>query len=163
MVYDPLARAFLLRAKLGCRQELLAPVGRFLAGMLAIERFAEGCTLLVPVPSHPWITLRRGFSPAHELARGVARVVGLPMAARLLRRRWHSRLAAKRLTAHRRRILSRRAFRVTRQIAGERVLVVDDVMTTGATVEACARALKTAGALEVRCAVWARTLPGRGR
>jgi predicted amidophosphoribosyltransferase len=68
VAYDALARSFLLRAKLGGRSELLVPLGDQLARVLEITGFAEGCDEIVPVPSHPWVTLRRGFVPALELA-----------------------------------------------------------------------------------------------
>jgi predicted amidophosphoribosyltransferase len=160
VVYDELARAFLLRAKLGRRPELLEPLGRFLAQAL------RGATLppralVVPVPSHPWMNLRRGFVPARELARPVARELGLPFGPRVLGRRLYGPLAAKRLGARSRRALALGAFHVLRsQVRGRHVLLVDDVVTTGSTLDACARALRRAGALRVFAAAWARTLPG---
>jgi predicted amidophosphoribosyltransferase len=103
------------------------------------------------------VHLRRGFDPAREIARPVAEALGLPLVF-ALRRDLRRRGPAKRLSASAR----------TRQLAGAFhpssrrrmppvVLLVDDVLTTGATAGSCARALRELGAEEVRVAVWART------
>ena len=161
VAYDDVARAFLLRAKLGRRPELLELLGRQLAAAVRLLGLAEGCVAVVPTPSHPWVTLCRGFSPGVVLARCVGRAAGLPVRRRLLARRAGARGSVKRMSARARRALMAGAFRVRGELSGDRVLLVDDVMTTGATVDGCSRALRHAGANAVRVAVWARTLPSR--
>ncbi len=155
--YDELARRFMLRAKLGRRRELLAPLGRQLARVLAHGGLAREADAVVAVPTHPWMLLRRGFNPAAELARRVARGLGLPLIRRALVRRMRAGRPAKRLRAAQRRRVSREAFAGRRSLRDLRILLVDDVLTTGATAEACGAALRAAGAREVRVAVWART------
>jgi predicted amidophosphoribosyltransferase len=163
VLYDGTTRCVLLRAKVGGRREILGHLGRQLAVVVAQSGFAESCSLVTAVPSHPWARLRRGFNPALEVARPVARLLRVPLRPRLLARCWRSAAAVKRMTAAGRRLALERAFRVPRRVAGEQVLLVDDVLTTGATAESCAAALLRAGARSVRLAVWARTPhPRRG-
>jgi ComF family protein len=124
----------------------------------------DAVDLVVPVPLHPWRRVVRGFNQAERIARHL----GVPVARVLARRQWTSSQAglpadargrnvrdaftiAPRLTAR-----GRRALRA--ELAHARVLLVDDVVTTGATLSACARILREAGAGEVRAATIARTV-----
>ena len=107
----------------------------------------------MPVPLHPLKEREREFNQAEILARHLGEAIGIPLNAKLLRR-VASTLTQTRLTREQRAANMRGAFEVRAgiELNGERVVLVDDVFTTGATTNACARALRTAGAGEV--CVW---------
>jgi ComF family protein len=110
--------------------------------------------VIVPVPLHPARLRRRGYNQAALLARELGRRVGLPVEERALQRVRATR-SQMRLSAADRRRNVQGAFRCADgRVRGRRVLLLDDVCTTGATLEACADALRAGGAESV----WALTL-----
>ncbi len=110
---------------------------------------------LVAVPTHPSRRRARGFDQAERLAGALARRTGLPV-ARCLRRRGQ---ASRQLGATRAQRLGARLDLEVRGMAPPVAVLVDDVHTTGRTLDACARALRSAGAAEVVAVTYARTLP----
>ncbi len=155
--YDDTARRFLLRAKNGHRIEVLLPLAGQLSAAVSLSRLTEGIDGIVPVPSALRARWRRGFNPARELAQELSRATDRPLLDGLLRRRGLGGPALKRLKARARWAAAGRGFAVARTIPGVKLLLVDDVLTTGATAAACGAALRAAGAAEIRIAVWART------
>jgi ComF family protein len=126
-------------------RSLGAPLGRKLAAALPRE---ERIDLIIPVPMHWLRRWNRGFNQAERLARSVARRWNLPVSTALKRVRRTPAQAG--LTHVERRENMAGVFRAARGgIEGRRVLLVDDVFTTGATASACAVALKKAGARSV--------------
>ena len=124
----------------------------------------DGADLLVPVPLHWTRLVRRRFNQAALLARALSKRTGVPVATDALARVRMTRTQGD-LTRAQRRINVRGAFktRATASLRGKTVVLIDDVMTTGATFEACARALRRAGAKEVRALALARVVrPGEG-
>lgn len=124
--------------------------GRWL--MEAGRELVADADVIVPVPMGRWRLILRRYNQAAMLAREVARASGVPMAPlALVRARKASRQVG--LTRAQRRENVAGAFKVParrrHEVEGRRVLLVDDVVTTGATVEACARVLKRAGATHV--------------
>jgi ComF family protein len=156
-LYDEHARELILPFKHADRPELGNLFALWLgraAGPLAAE-----ADLIAPVPLHPLRLLHRRYNQAAEIARPLARAHGKAFLPDLLRRtRVTASQGGKTGGARRRNVAG--AFAVPARhegrLANRRVLLVDDVMTTGATLEACARALKRAGAAAVDVAVVAR-------
>jgi ComF family protein len=119
---------------------------------------------IVPVPLPLLRRLRRGYNQSALLARELGLRLGIPVEASALGRRWRGRPQAG-LPSRRRAGNVRGAFRVRRpgSVAGCRLLVVDDVWTTGATLAECSRALREAGARRVAVFSLARTPPAGGK
>jgi ComF family protein len=125
-----------------------------LAGLLLATQQREpinSANLIIPVPLHPGRERERGFNQASLLARSLARLSGLPLDEHSVVRRVHTERHRAGLDARARRESVAAAFAVRHPeaIAGQRVLLIDDVFTTGATVSACASVLKDAGTEEV--------------
>lgn len=110
---------------------------------------------IVPVPLHANRLRGRGFNQALEIARPLAAVFGIPLSIDALVRT-RATAAQTELPRARRRANVRQAFAVRRELPGLRIAVVDDVMTTGSTLDGVAAALKRAGAKEVHAWVLAR-------
>jgi ComF family protein len=115
--------------------------------------------LLLPMPLHWWRRRRRGFNQAQELARMLTRHPALADLALApgLARRTRATASQRQLDARERQRNLRGAFRVEPAVAGKTVAIVDDVLTTGASADALARALKAAGAATVSVWCCART------
>jgi len=112
--------------------------------------------LIVPMPMHWWRKWRRGFNQAELLAREVSKRYGIPVVRAV--RRTQLRAPQAGLSNHERRRNVRGVFAVSdpKAVAGRRILLVDDVITTGSTAAACARVLKQAGASRVTLLTLAR-------
>ncbi len=162
--YTGLAREILLEAKFRDRPELFRPMGLRMAAVCRIAGLEQGLDLVVPVPSHPFTLVRRAYNPARELARAVAGSLGLPLAGPGLRRKLGHHAPMKKADREMRRITAESAFVAPPGwFRNRRVLLVDDILTTGSTSRGCRSALLAAGAYSVRLLVWGRTPAGAGR
>ncbi|MFQ3623699.1 MAG: ComF family protein [Acetobacteraceae bacterium] len=159
-LYGGGARDLILKLKHADREDLAPPIGRLMAA--AGRDLLEGADLLVPVPLHPWRLIRRRYNQAVLLARAVARASGVPMIPDLLRRMRRTPPLGE-LGAAERAAAVAGVFAVGRRhlglLPGRRVVLVDDVLTSGATADACAAVLLEAGALSVDVLAAARTPP----
>lgn len=156
---DGPARRLVHRLKYGDRTELAGPMGRWMARAGA-ELLADA-EVLAPVPLHRGRLFARRFNQAAALAEAVARASGVPCDPLILER-VKATAPQVGLTRAQRADNLQGAFRTPPErrqaVAGRRVLLIDDVMTSGATANACARALLRAGAEQVDALVFARVV-----
>jgi ComF family protein len=157
LAYDYPVDRLVQRAKFGRALPVCDALGELLVEGLGPQVPASGLPpLVVPVPLHWQRQHRRGFNQAAEIARVVARATGWPLRPDALRRPRPTREQSA-LTAEARRRNLRRAFTAAGAIEGRAVVLVDDVITTGATVEGAAAALAAAGVGAIEAWAVART------
>lgn len=159
LAYGGPARKVVLALKHGRRLHLARLMAR---AMLRVAGPLPDDAVIVPVPSHRWRLWQRGFNQAAVIARQIARQSGRPLLVDALTR-IKPTSSTKGLTRKQRAANVTGAFKVARKadVQGRAVVLVDDVMTTGATVAACARQLKRAGARHVAVLTYTRALPDR--
>jgi ComF family protein len=145
MRYDKHSRRLVLLLKHGDQTHLAAAFGRW---MLRIGgEMLDGADLVMPVPLHWTRLFTRRYNQAALLARAIRRAGGPPVAADwLVRRRRTPSQARLGPLARARNVRGAFALRSGRDVRGKRVVVIDDVLTTGATAAECARILRRAGA-----------------
>lgn len=153
VAYGDVARSVALRLKYGRRPG----VARVLAASIGREADFGADALLVPVPLHRWRLWSRGYNQALEIARHVGSARGLPVSRDGLAR-IKPTPPLKGLGAKARARTMRGVFRATQRFDGRHVVLVDDVYTSGATTDACARVVRRAGAAKVSVLCWARVL-----
>jgi ComF family protein len=156
VAYDDLSRGLAIRLKYGRKVAIARTMARYMAPLV---QDGEGERILVPVPLHRSRLWSRGFNQSALVARELSRRLGLganPFALRRIKRT----PPLKGMSPLQRRKAVAGAFKVVDKatVAGKVIVLVDDVLTTGSTAEACARTLKRAGAPRVELVSWARVV-----
>ncbi len=155
-VYDGALRDAVHALKFKGRLALGGPLGRLMADVAARDPLLRACDVVIPVPLHPARQAARGFNQAEVLAQEVAAVLRRPLALGVLQRMRDTE-AQSGLSLQERRVNIRRAF-VAGPVNVRRLLLIDDVLSTGFTAGECARALRGAGAQEVAVLTLARSV-----
>jgi len=156
VAYGEISRAIAIRLKYGRKVALARTMARYMAPLVADT---EEDRILVPVPLHRGRLWKRGFNQSAIVARELSRRLRTPLELDALKR-VKSTPPLKGLNMLQRRRTVSGAFRVNPKvnIHGKAVILVDDVLTTGSTAEACARALHRAGVARVELVSWARVV-----
>jgi ComF family protein len=159
--YAPPLSTAILRMKFGPRADIADRLAALLPAGAALDPSASadaGRPLVVPVPLHQARLVERGFNPSALLGRQICRRSGAHFAPDLLQRNRDTPQQSH-LSARARRKNVSGAFVATTHCSGGRVILLDDVVTTGSTVEACRQALYAAGVLHVTVVALAAALP----
>lgn len=156
VAYGDLTRSLAIRLKYGRKVAIARTMARYMAPLIAAD---NGDLILVPVPLHRTRLWQRGFNQSALVAQELSRRLSFPTEPLVLRRLKRTP-PLKGMTPRQRRKTVAGAFGVAEgsAVAGRTVILIDDVLTTGSTAEACARALQRAGASRVELITWARVV-----
>lgn len=156
VTYDELSRSIALRLKYGRKVALARTMARYMA---PLGGEVPSDALIVPVPLHRWRLWHRGFNQSGLVAAELSRRWRIPVDRWLLRRVKRTS-PLKGLNYNQRRKAVSGAFAVTNRdrVRDKTIILVDDVLTSGSTAEACARALRRAGAGRIELICWARVV-----
>ena len=156
VAYGETARSLVLRLKYGRKTALARTMAHYMRRPLG--ELSEDA-VLAPVPLHRRRLWGRGFNQAALIASALARNSGAKVEPLLLRRTKHTpRLKGMGVSERRRAVQGAFALREGQEVRGRRVILVDDVYTSGSTANACARLLKRKGAARVELVTWARVV-----
>ena len=150
--------AMMLRYKYGSMLNLGNTFGEFLTEKVNVEDCLKNIDLIIPMPMHPQRLKERGFNQALEIAKVLTKNCKEKLNYKSVERQTLTPPQAS-LPLKERVKNIKGAFKVNADLGGKRIAIVDDVMTTGASLNELAKTLKKAGASHVECWVVARTLP----
>ena len=155
VAYGDLSRQIAIGLKYGRKVALARTMARYMAPLMRPDEEA----ILVPVPLHRTRLWKRGFNQSALVAAELGKTTGLPSRPGLLKRVKRTP-ALKGMSLSQRKSVVSGAFRVapSADLEGRTVVLIDDVLTTGSTANACAKALKRAGAARVELISWARVI-----
>ena len=146
-IFEGVIRDVIHQLKYKRLKAMSIPLGHFLAEYLISNQVPAD--ILVPVPLHPKRLRERGYNQALLLANEAGKHSNIPVLENVIRRRKNTASQAKTNSASERRINVKDAFVYTHKLEGKNILLIDDVCTTGATLNACALSLQEAGAKSV--------------
>lgn len=153
--YEGIYRETVYSLKYGGRKDLAVPLGHLMAKKAVLSGLHKSARVIIPLPLHPTREAERGYNQSALLARQVARELSIPCADVLRRIRYEKKQTG--LSRQERKANLNGAFAVEQAgaVSGRSVLLVDDIVTTGATLGAAARCLLENGAAEVCGLTWA--------
>lgn len=157
VAYGDLSRNLAIRLKYGRKVAIAKTMARYMLPLVARDEGDD--RLIIPVPLHRGRLWWRGFNQSALVARELSRRLGIPADVAALRRIRRTP-PLKGMSPLQRRKTVAGAFRVRDKAAvvGKTIILIDDVLTTGSTAEACARVLRRAGAARVELVSWARVV-----
>lgn len=159
--YDGLAKSLIQKYKFGCQRGAAAPLASIMAQTFwafnSKEHVQESAYLVVPVPSASSRVRQRGFDHAMQLAKLLSKRLDLPISQPLLRVGQNRQVGTKR---QQRLAQAQDSYKVFKplDVTGRSILLVDDVVTTGATLQAASQKLRAAGVRHVDALVFAKRL-----